>query len=196
MSDTLPEILVVDVEATCWRGPTPPGEMNEIIEIGACLLDPGTGERSGRRSILVRPRRSSVSPFCTELTSLTQELVNGGLDFADACAALREKCQSPRRIWASFGAYDRNQFLSQCAAFDVPYPFTDAHINVKASFAAVAELSRPLGMAGVLKRLGLPLEGTHHRGGDDAWNIAAILRHLVVERRISIDRLVLKSSSG
>ena len=29
-------------------------------------------------------------------------------------------------------------------------------------------------MSEALKRMGLPLEGTHHRGGDDAWNIAAI----------------------
>jgi hypothetical protein len=26
-------------------------------------------------------------------------------------------------------------------------------------------------------------EGTHHRGGDDAWNIAAILGHLLVQTR-------------
>jgi len=31
--------------------------------------------------------------------------------------------------------------------------------------------------------LGLPLEGTHHRGGDDAWNIAAILSALLLAMR-------------
>ena len=30
-----------------------------------------------------------------------------------------------------------------------------------------------------LRLLGLPLEGTHHRGGDDAWNIAAVLLALL-----------------
>ena len=30
-------------------------------------------------------------------------------------------------------------------------------------------------MAESLKALSLPLEGTHHRGHDDAWNIARIL---------------------
>ncbi len=34
-----------------------------------------------------------------------------------------------------------------------------------------------------LEILKLPLEGTHHRGGDDAWNIAAILSRLVLQRR-------------
>jgi hypothetical protein len=30
-------------------------------------------------------------------------------------------------------------------------------------------------MDGALARLDLPLEGTHHRAVDDAWNIGAIL---------------------
>lgn len=34
-----------------------------------------------------------------------------------------------------------------------------------------------------LEILKLPLEGTHHRGGDDAWNIATILSRLVLQRR-------------
>ena len=34
-----------------------------------------------------------------------------------------------------------------------------------------------------LELLNLPLEGTHHRGGDDAWNIAAILSRLLLQTR-------------
>jgi len=34
-------------------------------------------------------------------------------------------------------------------------------------------------MAQALEMLGLPLEGTHHRGGDDAWNIARLLAELL-----------------
>ncbi len=36
-----------------------------------------------------------------------------------------------------------------------------------------------MGMAGALKQLEIPLEGTHHRGIDDAWNIAEILTWLL-----------------
>jgi len=191
----LSEILVVDVEATCWRGPRPPGELNEIIEIGVCLLDPVTGDRSRKRSILVRPQRSSVSPFCTELTTLTQADVDTGIDFAAACELLREEYQSPQRVWASYGAYDRNQFRSQCETFEVPYPFSAEHINVKATLAKVGVLPRPVGMAGALRHLGLALEGTHHRGDDDAWNIAAILSHMLLERSVSVDELARASSA-
>lgn len=34
-------------------------------------------------------------------------------------------------------------------------------------------------MSAMLKRAGLPLEGVHHRGGDDAWNIAGLLCHFL-----------------
>lgn len=36
-------------------------------------------------------------------------------------------------------------------------------------------------MAQALELLNIPLEGTHHRGGDDAWNIAGILAKLILK---------------
>ena len=75
MSQRLDAVLVVDVEATCWKGATPPGETSEIIEIGVCLADVATGERRERESILVKPTRSGISAFCTELTTITPEMV-------------------------------------------------------------------------------------------------------------------------
>jgi inhibitor of KinA sporulation pathway (predicted exonuclease) len=172
------EILVIDVEATCWQGLPPPGEQSEIIEIGLCVLDLATRERSGRVSLLVRPERSRVSAFCTELTTLTQEEVDGGILFVEACERLRTQYRSRERTWASYGAYDRNQFERQCEAFGVEYPFGPEHVNVKALLAERLGLAKQVGMAAGLRKLALPLEGTHHRGGDDARNIAAILARL------------------
>ena len=40
-----------------------------------------------------------------------------------------------------------------------------------------------VGMAQALEMLGFPLLGTHHRGDDDAWNIAAILAELLKKLR-------------
>lgn len=191
----LPEILVVDLEATCWSGAPPPGQHSEIIEIGVCLLDPGTGERGEAGSLLVRPRVSTISEFCARLTTLTQEQVDAGLEFEAACEVLRERYASERRIWAGYGAYDRRQFITRCERLGVPYLFSERHINVKTGLAAVGVVPRPVGMAGALKRLGLPLEGTHHRGGDDAWNIAALLNYLL-ERGVRVEDLVRLSSEG
>jgi inhibitor of KinA sporulation pathway (predicted exonuclease) len=50
---------------------------------------------------------------------------------------------------------------------------------VKSNFARQHGLRRKVGLAGALRVLGVPLEGVHHRGGDDAWNIALLLAHLL-----------------
>jgi inhibitor of KinA sporulation pathway (predicted exonuclease) len=182
-SRKLDKIIVVDVESTCWDGDPPQGEKNEIIEIGVCLLDIATGERTQKESILVRPHLSSVSAFCTRLTTLTQEQVLQGISFKEACSLLNDRFHSRSRVWASFGDYDRSQFERQCKREDVMYPFNSSHINVKTLFAVVHKYSHEVGMSIALKHLGLPLEGIHHRGGDDAWNIAAILSRLLERMR-------------
>jgi inhibitor of KinA sporulation pathway (predicted exonuclease) len=174
----LDHVVVVDVEATCWDGPVPEGQVNEIIEVGVCLLEVATGERSERRGILVKPERSTVSAFCTELTTLTQEDVDGGVTFAEACAELKHY-QSARRVWASYGDYDRLQFERQCTETGVKYPFSPKHVNVKTLFALKNKLTGEVGMARALELANRELVGTHHRGVDDAWNIAGLLGELL-----------------
>ncbi|WP_433052001.1 exonuclease domain-containing protein [Dactylosporangium sp. CS-033363] len=168
---------VIDVEATCWEGPPPPGQTNEIIEIGVCVVDLDARERVGRDRIMVRPARSTVSAFCTRLTGITAAEAAAGLGFAAACERLEREHRADSRPWASWGDYDRKQFERQCAGI-VRYPFGSVHVNAKAAFAE-AHGTRKQGMAGALGTAGLPLEGRHHNGADDAWNIAALVLQLV-----------------
>jgi inhibitor of KinA sporulation pathway (predicted exonuclease) len=176
---SLDQVLVVDVESTCWEGTPPAGEVSEIIEIGICPVEVGSGVRGERRSVLVRPSRSSVSPFCTQLTTLTQADVDGGVSFGEACGLLRTEFRSDRRVWASYGDYDRKMFERQCAAVGVKYPFGPRHVNVKTLFALVHALPREVGMAEAMRIAGRKLDGTHHRGHDDAYNIAGLLSVLL-----------------
>lgn len=183
MGRLLDEIIVVDVESTCWPGLPPPGEASDIIEIGICRLDVSSLERLEKRSLFVRPARSKVSPFCTELTTITPDDVEGGCSLREACEILKKGYLSKRRLWASFGDYDRRQFQRNCAALDVAYPFGPGHLNVKSLLAVSLGLEKELDLAAALRRLRYPLEGTHHRGDDDAWNIALILAHLLRAER-------------
>lgn len=179
MPKKLDKILVVDVESTCWPGKAPEGESSEIIEVGVCMLDVASKERVAKESILVRPERSRVSEFCTRLTTLTQAQVDQGVSFEGACNILREKYKAKQRTWASWGAYDQLMFSGQCMMRRVEYPFGSRHINVKNLFALMHKLPHEVGMVKAMALLDLPIEGTHHRGGDDAWNIAAILAILL-----------------
>ncbi|MBQ0963324.1 exonuclease domain-containing protein [Streptomyces sp. RK23] len=173
---------VIDLEATCWDGQPPPGEVSEIVEIGLAVVDLHARERVGRHRILVRPTRSRVSAFCTELTGITQAEADGGVSLAVACDTLVREHGAGARPWASWGDYDRKQFVRQCAADGVPYPFGHpaerAHTNAKAVFTVAHGLRRRPGMAQALEIAGLPLTGRHHRGVDDAWNIAALVLRL------------------
>jgi inhibitor of KinA sporulation pathway (predicted exonuclease) len=183
LAKKLDQILVVAVEATCWDGEPPPGQESEIIEIGVCLLDVASTQRSQKQSVLVRPERSTVSAFCTQLTTLTPEEVEKGITFKAACTLLQQQYSSKNRVWVSYGDYDRRQFEQQCRSFQVNYPFGPTHINVKNLFAIVHQLPKEVGMAKALEILQLPLEGTHHRAGDDAWNIARIFAELLLKLR-------------
>lgn len=177
------QLIVIDIECTCWEKLPPPGQETDIIEIGICPLNTVTGERLERRSIIVKPERSTVSPFCTRLTTLTQEQVQQGMSFVQACNLLRYDYLSRKRVWASYGDFDRQQFERQCAAMGVTYPFGASHLNVKTLYTLIRGLRHDVSMADALRLLGLPLEGTHHRGNDDAWNVAGLLWHLLLERQ-------------
>ncbi|MFD7816108.1 exonuclease domain-containing protein [Streptomyces sp. NPDC059785] len=166
---------VIDVEATCWEGEPQRGSVSEIIEIGLTVVDLGNRERVGRHRLLVRPVRSVVSPFCTRLTGLTQAEVDEGVRFAEACRVLAAEHQAGVRPWASWGDYDRHQFTRQCQGTRTAYPFGRQHVNAKAVFAHAHGLRKRPGMDQALKIAGLPLEGRHHCGEDDAWNIAGLI---------------------
>jgi inhibitor of KinA sporulation pathway (predicted exonuclease) len=176
MSKKLDHILVIDIEATCWEtNPPPPGQTSDVIEIGVCPIVVCTLTRLEKRSILIRPERSSVSEYCTRLTTLTQEQVDAGARFAEACKVLETEYRSADRVWASFGDYDRKQMQRQCDETGVRYPFGPRHLNVKPLFALVRGLTVEVGTAQAVQMCGRVMEGTHHRGDDDAWNIAGVL---------------------
>ena len=178
MSNKLDKLIVLDVESTCWDMDSKERiQESEIIEIGVCVLDLHSLARVENESILVKPFKSAINDFCTKLTTLTPALIEEkGISFADACLLLRNKYKVHHRLWASWGDYDRKQFERQCrrTSNDAQYPFGPTHLNVKNLFAITMGLTREVGMDEALKILDMELEGTHHRGVDDACNIAKI----------------------
>jgi inhibitor of KinA sporulation pathway (predicted exonuclease) len=175
MKRKLDKVLVVDLEATCWEGNPPDNETSEIIEIGLCILDVATGERSDTQGILIKPQRSTLSDYCQKLTTITPEMLEDAPDFSEACGLLMGKYESSERTWASYGDYDRLKMMQQCEDWNLPYPFGRSHINVKNLLALQHGLKHEVGLQQATALLGLPFEGTIHRGVDDAWNIAAVL---------------------
>lgn len=172
---SLDQILVVDIEATCWTGKVAPhGQKTEIIEIGVCRLDVSKG-RVSRDSLMCRTQLSSVSPFCTSLTGHTQEDVDAGTSFATACVLLQSRYSSRTRSWSSWGLYDRFMLDRQVRRDGVEHPMSGNHINIKNLFSLWRGMREEVGLADALRIMRWDFAGRPHLGRDDAWNAARVL---------------------
>ena len=166
--------IIVDLEATCWEKPE--GRKNEIIEIGAVAINEQQ-EVVGEIEQFVKPTDNPIlSEFCKTLTSITQKEVDGAPHFPEALQNFQDWIASfdSEYLLCSWGRYDKNQFKMDCIRFGIDHSWTEAHISLKHQHPNVSNNRRLMGMKGALAKEGFELEGTHHRGIDDAWNIAKI----------------------
>ncbi|WOD12947.1 3'-5' exonuclease [Pseudomonas sp. NyZ704] len=139
MPDKHSPILVVDLEATCWESATPEGELQsihnmEIIEIG-CALTNRQGAVLDSRSFIVRPERQPVlSVFCTELTHITQAMVDSALTLPSVITQMNAWLEGAGAdlLWCSWGNYDLNHLTSQCALDNADSKLLHLqHLNLK-----------------------------------------------------------------
>ncbi len=171
-------ILVIDLEATCDEGDGLPAADMEIIEIGAVWAT-AEGNVINEFQALVRPMvRTQLTPFCRQLTGIEQADIDAAELFPSAAAALTsfaQRHQAMGALWGSWGQYDRKQLAQDCERHGIPDPPTGfTHVNLKRQFAKNRKI-KEVGMAKALQLVGLSLDGTHHRGLDDARNIARLL---------------------
>jgi inhibitor of KinA sporulation pathway (predicted exonuclease) len=168
--------VVIDLEATCCDDYTIPREETEIIEIGAVLVDAATLTPGAEFQSFVRPQRHrKLTPFCTELTTITQADVDRAPRFPQAIAKLGEFLRGKDALFCSWGGYDRNQFRRDAQQHRVRLPLGERHLNLKQELSRRLGESREYGTGQALRRVGLGFSGTHHRAIDDARNIARLL---------------------
>ncbi|NEO43734.1 MAG: exonuclease domain-containing protein [Moorea sp. SIO4A1] len=172
---------MVDIESTCWEPSPPEGQVSEIIEIGVASLDINDLTSRKDKTITIKPVDSQVSEFCTQLTGITQDLVDlEGIPFKKGCKILEQEHDSKELVWASWGDYDREMFQSQCERTETSYPFKKKHINISCLFAIAQKLNRETSIPKALEILGLNFDGSLHRGIDDAYNAARLLGHMLL----------------
>lgn len=172
--------IIFDLEATCWKDQHAPDQM-ETIEIGAVALDEN-GVVESEFGCFVRPVvHPKLSEFCRKLTSIAQSDVDGAQTFATEFTRFVRWAQGGEGdlTLVSWGDFDPRQLQRDCARANVEYPASFGHhVNIKQRFAEARNI-KPVGMARALKLLDFPLTGTHHRGIDDARNIAAIAQTML-----------------
>lgn len=213
---TFPFYLILDYEATCCKDDVPnrkpefPQSHMEIIEFPSVFYDVRP-MREGKPPIKISEYQAYVKPvihpkltdFCTELTGITQDVVDKGDTFAVAyrghynwlaaqgkrfgftmenahehvaivtCGDWDQKTMFPRQMEHDFARLGKKY----------PYPTIYRQwINVQRPFKNEYPGFRG-GMAKMLKHLCIPLEGRHHSGIDDCRNTAKILLSLLEDRQ-------------
>ncbi len=168
--------IILDLEATCWKNRNLK-QQNEIIEIGALKVDKD-GNNISEFSEFIKPKLNpKLSNFCKELTTIEQT----DIDAAETYEIVINKFinwidQKEPYILCSWGFYDKNQFVKDCDLHKLNKNWLKNHISLKHQYADIKHLRKPIGMGSALKKEGLELEGTHHRGIDDARNIYKIFK--------------------
>ena len=72
-------------------------------------------------------------------------------------------------------------FERECKNKFINYPFGGLHINIKGVVETI--YGESLGMARALEKMKIVMEGRHHRGVSDAWNIAKIYCQILLKCR-------------
>ncbi len=166
--------IILDLEATCWQKRD--GRKNEIIEIGAVCIDEHKNTLA-EFARFVRPQKHPIlSDFCKELTTITQAEVDRAATFPNVLKEFQTwiKRFGNDYFLCSWGFYDRNQLMNDCQLHGLPTDWLSNHISLKHQYAVIKKPYKLMGMKGALRNENIKLEGTHHRGIDDARNIAKI----------------------
>ena len=176
--------FVLDFEATCLRGLQI--EPQEIIEFPCLKLSPENFEIRAKFHRYVRPiHHPELSHFCTELTGITQEMVEHEATFPEVLSDFDGWIRSETRDTSdsfSFiicGDWDLKTMLPrQCLLSETRVPdYFSQWINVKKSYHGAKRIF-PRSLAAMMAGLGLTFEGRQHSGIDDSANIARIAKAL------------------
>lgn len=179
-SISLDYLLVLDFEANCSK--TGKLACQEIIEFPVLAVNLATKRVEFRFHTYVRPVVvPEITPFCTELTGITQEMVANAPDLPTVLHLfddfMREKRLIDRKIaFATCGDWD----LKTCLPMECKYKELEVReyfkvwVNVKMMFPVKA-----MGMMEMIEMMKLQHQGRHHSGIDDAENIANVLISLL-----------------
>ncbi|MEM7102677.1 MAG: 3'-5' exonuclease [Bacteroidota bacterium] len=168
--------IIFDLEATCWEHMRP-GYVQEIIEIGACKVDAYADVTETFCKFVKPVHHPTLSPFCRELTSITQKDVESAGEFPEVIEEFQEWIglfDDEDYLLCSWGFFDRKALMHDCMIHDLEENWAEKHISLKHQYKNIKKLRKPMGLRRAVEGEGFEFEGTHHRGIDDAQNLAKI----------------------
>ncbi|MEB3293310.1 MAG: 3'-5' exonuclease [Synechococcales bacterium] len=185
--------MVIDLEATCCDRHSIPRNQIETIEIGAVMIDRTSRQPISEFQTFIRPvRHPQLTEFCQTLTSISQAELDRAPTFAEAIVPFQTWLATyPNYLFCSWGAFDLSQIKRDCRYHNLDWKIKSSHCNLRTRFHRLSKKglltdinSHPIktqekyGLQQALELLGIAIEGTPHRGIDDARNTAKLIPHL------------------
>lgn len=178
-------LLVMDFEATCEKHEQI--HPQEIIELPCAILSTRDWDVKDIFHEYIKPRvHPTLTPFCTELTGINQDMVNDQPYFPEVFSRFCEWLQKGgyfdepnKSTFVTCGNWDLKVMLpNQCHLDGITLPDQFKQwIDLKHTFSE-SKMYYPKNLQDMLVRLNLPLQGRLHSGIDDVKNMIAIIQAL------------------
>ncbi|MEG0869482.1 MAG: 3'-5' exonuclease [Hafnia sp.] len=167
------KINCFDMEMCCWGE----GErrVGEIISIGVtelCLL---TGRSLQEAHYYVKPEKDEVSEYCSELTGITQVMVNKqGRALHQVLDTMKRKFGGNRKTYVAWGT-DADYLNNECLQKGIESPISK---TLNAALLYMIRTRHNGGQISMIKAMndaGLEFEGKQHNALVDAKNLSRLI---------------------
>ena len=168
--------LFIDFEATCWKNQKFLSREQEIIEIGAVLVD-RFGETISEYQSYVKPStHSELSYYCINLTSIEQSTIDRAQTFdivyQDFCDWWQDLAQVD--MWISWGRFDYDILEQTCFAGKLDFDVMPVYTDLKKYYQNMHRLQKTVGLMKALKNERIEFVGRNHSAIDDARNLKTL----------------------
>ncbi|MEZ4907098.1 MAG: 3'-5' exonuclease [Saprospiraceae bacterium] len=168
--------IVLDLEATCWRG-KPPHGINEIIEVGAVKINQ-YGEVKGFFSKLIKPVvNPRLSSFCTKLTGIKQEQVDVADKYEKVITEFMEFVEVGQEDYTlySWGNNDKGMLISNCELHNLESEWLEPFVDMHKIYVKMNGGKKKSGLKYIVENEGFEFEGDQHSAYIDAYNLGKFL---------------------
>jgi len=186
--------LVLDFESTCQEGVRI--DPQEIIEFPCLLIRADDFSLVDQFHEYVKPvGKPQLTNFCTELTGITQDMIQDKDTFPDVLSRFVSWYESngldpSNSTFVTCGQWDLVSMLpQQCLYSGLAMPqmldvgVSGEFVNIKLTYQNTTG-KYGKGLEAMQKHLGLQFEGRLHSGIDDCRNILSVMKSLVVRGAI------------
>lgn len=182
-----PHIIVIDFEANCSGKDI---KDHEIIEFPALLVDTYSGRIISEFHHYVKLiRHTELSEFIKDLTHITNEQVNNGLEWGECIKEFEKWCRNNNLNcsnstivtcgdWDFLTMFPKQNFQTKTKISNYLSKLTSHWTNVKVPYRNLFD-TKYIRMDKMLSYLGLELIGHHHSGIDDCRNIHRICQEML-----------------